>query len=211
MRTTSREFAVSRALGKYREKQKKVQQQHRSSVGSNSDSQEDLDVVGPPAGGMIPPGGSKSQGAMAALAASPAALAATSAALRKEAESSSAGDEADMEPLDYNEEAELEQFNNKLAQFGDSIDQNILEADGSLTGTTTEDEFGPPLPGQMPKQRPPVESSSSEAVFEDKEYAMQQEAEEAAEAAQQEAEAKEAARQAEADAQRRREEEMHRQ
>ena len=212
MRTTSREFAVSRALGKYREKQKKVQQQHRSSVGSNSDSQEDLDVVGPPSGGMIPPGGSKTGGGMAALAASPAALAATSAALRKEAESSSAGDEADMEPLDYNEEAELEQFNNKLAQFGDSIDQNILEAnEGSLTGTTTEDEFGPPLPGQMPKQRPPVESSSSEAVFEDKEYAMQQEAEEAAEAAQQEAEAKEAARQAEADAQRRREEEMHRQ
>jgi hypothetical protein len=43
MRTTSREFAVSRALGKYREKQKKVQQQSRNSTGSNSDSQEDLD------------------------------------------------------------------------------------------------------------------------------------------------------------------------
>ena len=43
MRTTSREFAVSRALGKYREKQKKQQKQARNSVGSNSDSQEDLD------------------------------------------------------------------------------------------------------------------------------------------------------------------------
>lgn len=40
MRTTSREFAVSRALGKYRQKK---QQQARNSVGSNSDSQEDLD------------------------------------------------------------------------------------------------------------------------------------------------------------------------
>eukprot|EP00093_Oithona_nana_P002563 02563.XXX_49196_52513_1 [CDS] Oithona nana genome sequencing. len=44
MRTTSREFAVSRALGKYREKQKKQQKQQRNSVGSNSDSQEDLDL-----------------------------------------------------------------------------------------------------------------------------------------------------------------------
>ena len=31
------------------------------------------------------------------------------------------------------EEAELEQFNVKLAQFGQSIDQNVMEAEGSLT------------------------------------------------------------------------------
>ena len=54
MRTTSREFAVSRALGKYREKQKK-QQKQRNSVGSNSDSQEDLDQVKTPTPKTSPP------------------------------------------------------------------------------------------------------------------------------------------------------------
>ena len=54
MRTTSREFAVSRALGKYREKQKK-QQKQRNSVGSNSDSQEDLDLVKTPTPKTSPP------------------------------------------------------------------------------------------------------------------------------------------------------------
>ena len=96
----------------------------------------------------------------------------TSAAALKNLQSPGAEDE---EPSYYNEEAELEQFNVKLVQFGQSIDQNVLEAEGSLTAATTEDEFGPPVEAEMlPKQRPPVESSSSEAVV-DSDVVMQQE------------------------------------
>merc|ERR1712156_1044807 len=127
MRTTSREFAVSRALGKYREKQKK-QQRSRNTIGSNSDSQEDLDVLHLP------------------LPQNPAAVTLISEEavgnLKVQGQSLNNGGE---EPFDCDEEAEIELFNIRLAKFGRSIDQNVLEAEGGLTATTTEDEFGPPV------------------------------------------------------------------
>ena len=99
MRTTSREFAVSRALGKYREKQKKQhyqQSQHRTSIGSNSDSQEDLDNIKTPTPKTSPPRISM-------------------------IEEDETGIEMEQSVDSPGAEAELANLGAKLAQFGDSM------------------------------------------------------------------------------------------
>ena len=162
MRTTSREFAVSRALGKYREKQKKVhgthqlqqnqQQQgvgqHRpTSIGSNSDSQEDLDKTpksSPPRISMIEEDEFDDQE-------------------EDLVEAEIGGGEQSVDSPNGRAEAELADLGAKLAQFGDS-----MRPFETFTETSTDEaEANQQLQQQQQSSSVIVpESSSSEEVLE---------------------------------------------